>query len=243
MPNLTKFTWTDGTSDEISLTKIDDNFTAKYGRQKADLKELSIGEEVRSIESNAFKMCKNLEKVSMSPSVEKISVFAFAWCEKLTEIDLPRIRMEVECSKGTYIRTLCHDIGEKLGCGGCMESLLRTRVGGFTLADSRKLDEVEEIVRNDRMDEILIPTDRVFDQMREVRTREPYDRLAHNGSPVERDWLDAGAAGVTEAIFGKDEMVRLYDSRGIFVGVYRYEPVKERFRLEKMFYDPECPDK
>ena len=83
MPNLTKFTWTDGTSDEISLTKIDDNFTAKYGRQKADLKELSIGEEVRSIESNAFKMCKNLEKVSMSPSVEKISVFAFAWCEKL----------------------------------------------------------------------------------------------------------------------------------------------------------------
>lgn len=162
---------------------------------------------------------------------------------RITEIDLPRIRMEVECSKGTYIRTLCHDIGEKLGCGGCMESLLRTRVGGFTLADSRKLDEVEEIVRNDRMDEILIPTDRVFDRMREVRTREPYDRLAHNGSPVERDWLDAGAACVTEAVFGKDEMVRLYDSRGIFVGVYRYEPVKERFRLEKMFYDPECPDK
>ena len=77
--------------------------------------------------------------------------------------------------------------------------------------------------------------------MREVRTREPYDRLAHNGSPEERDWLDAGAAGVTEAVFGKGEMVRLYDSRGIFVGVYRYEPVKERFRLEKMFYDPECP--
>ena len=89
MSDHTKFIWTDGTSDEISLTKIDDNFTAKYGRQKADLKELIIGKDVRSIEANAFKMCKNLEKVDMSPSVEKISVFAFAWCEKLTEIDLP----------------------------------------------------------------------------------------------------------------------------------------------------------
>lgn len=106
MPNLTKFTWTDGTSDEISLTKIDDNFTAKYGRQKADLKELSIGEEVRSIESNAFKMCKNLEKVSMSPSVEKISVFAFAWCEKLTEIDLPEGLETISISAFTFCTSL-----------------------------------------------------------------------------------------------------------------------------------------
>ena len=47
---------------------------------------------------------------------------------QILEIDLPKVRMEVSCSKGTYIRTLCHDIGEKLGCGGCMESLMRTRV-------------------------------------------------------------------------------------------------------------------
>lgn len=43
---------------------------------------------------------------------------------QILEIDLPKVRMEVSCSKGTYIRTLCHDIGEKLGCGGCMESLI-----------------------------------------------------------------------------------------------------------------------
>ena len=46
---------------------------------------------------------------------------------RIIEMDLPRVRMEVSCSKGTYIRTLCHDIGEQLGCGGCMESLIRTR--------------------------------------------------------------------------------------------------------------------
>ena len=106
MSDHTKFIWTDGTSDEISLTKIDDNFTAKYGRQKADLKELIIGKDVRSIEANAFKMCKNLEKVDMSPSVEKISVFAFAWCEKLTEIDLPEGLDTISISAFTFCTSL-----------------------------------------------------------------------------------------------------------------------------------------
>src|SRR5699024_7295272 len=129
---------------------------------------------------------KTVERKSRKVSIRKI---------RITEIDLPRIRMEVECSKGTYIRTLCHDIGEKLGCGGSMESLLRTRVGGCALADSRKLGEVEEWVRSGRLHEILIPADRVFDRMREVRTSEPYDRFVHNGSPVELHGLDAGTAG------------------------------------------------
>ena len=52
---------------------------------------------------------------------------------RIIEMNLPRVRMEVSCSKGTYIRTLCHDIGEQLGCGGCMESLIRTRVSINTL--------------------------------------------------------------------------------------------------------------
>lgn len=177
---------------------------------------------------------KTVERKSRKVSIRRI---------RITEIDLPRIRMEVECSKGTYIRTLCHDIGEKLGCGGCMESLLRTRVGGFALADSRKLGEVEEWVRSGRLHEILIPADRVFDRMREVRTSEPYDRFVHNGSPVELHGLDAGTAGADGPAFEENEMVRLYDSRGIFVGVYRYDPAGKRFRPEKMFYDPDQPDK
>lgn len=64
---------------------------------------------------------------------------------QIKEVKLPRVRMEVSCSKGTYIRTLCHDIGEELGCGGCMEQLLRTRVSCFNLKDSLKLDEVRAI--------------------------------------------------------------------------------------------------
>ena len=60
-------------------------------------------------------------------------------------MELPRVTMTVSCSKGTYIRTLCHDIGAKLGCGGCMEALIRTRVGRFELKDSISLKELEKI--------------------------------------------------------------------------------------------------
>ena len=62
----------------------------------------------------------------------------------------------VACSKGTYIRTLCHDIGEKLGCGGCMEALMRTRVGRFELKDSISLKELEKIRDEERLGEYLV---------------------------------------------------------------------------------------
>lgn len=56
--------------------------------------------------------------------------------------------MKVHCSKGTYIRTLCHDMGEKLGCGAAMESLVRTKVGKFELKDAITLAQAEEAVKS-----------------------------------------------------------------------------------------------
>ena len=70
---------------------------------------------------------------------------------QVQEISLPYITFSVTCSKGTYIRTLCHDIGEKLGCGGCMEKLLRTRVDQFVLSDSLKLSEIEKLVKEGKI--------------------------------------------------------------------------------------------
>ena len=78
----------------------------------------------------------------------------------IEKIDFPHIVMTVTCSKGTYIRTLCHDIGEKLGTGACMEALLRTKVGKFELKDALKLSEIESIRDEGRIDEVLsIETD------------------------------------------------------------------------------------
>ena len=77
-------------------------------------------------------------------------------------MDLPRVRMEVSCSKGTYIRTLCHDIGEQLGCGGCMESLIRTRVSAFQIKDAKTLEEIGALKQEGMLEEILVPIDEMF---------------------------------------------------------------------------------
>ncbi|MDE7210641.1 MAG: tRNA pseudouridine(55) synthase TruB, partial [Lachnospiraceae bacterium] len=88
-------------------------------------------------------------------SIEILEAFADEWAEKT-------IRFRVACSKGTYIRTLCEDVGKKLGCGGCMKSLKRTRVSSFLEEDAHTLAQIEEICAAGRLAEILMPTDRLF---------------------------------------------------------------------------------
>lgn len=74
----------------------------------------------------------------------------------IAKIELPRVTMTVTCSKGTYIRTLCHDIGQKLGCGAAMESLIRTRVGRFKIEDAITLEQLEKFRDEDRLEEVVI---------------------------------------------------------------------------------------
>ena len=71
-------------------------------------------------------------------------------------------QLRVRCSKGTYVRTLCHDIGQALGCGGCMSSLRRVKAAGFTLADSIALETVQEAVDRGEGESLLLPVDTYF---------------------------------------------------------------------------------
>ena len=71
-------------------------------------------------------------------------------------------QLRVRCSKGTYVRTLCHDIGQALGCGGCMSSLRRVKAAGFTLADSVALEAVQEAVNRGEGESLLLPVDTYF---------------------------------------------------------------------------------
>ncbi len=70
--------------------------------------------------------------------------------------------LRIHCSKGTYVRTLCHDIGQALGCGGCMSSLQRIKAAGFTLADSVTLEAVQEAVDRGEGESLLLPVDCCF---------------------------------------------------------------------------------
>lgn len=87
--------------------------------------------------------------------------------------------LRVRCSKGTYVRTLCHDIGQVLGCGGCMSSLRRTVAAGFTLEEAVTLDRVQE-----EGEALLAPLDSLFRQHPAYRIRHPrVDALCRNGNP------------------------------------------------------------
>ena len=94
---------------------------------------------------------------------------------QILEIDLPKVRLEVSCSKGTYIRTLCHDIGEKLGCGGCMESLIRTRVSTFRIEDAKTLDEIETLKQEGKLAELLVPIDAMFPSYPKITVKDEWE--------------------------------------------------------------------
>lgn len=148
---------------------------------------------------------------------------------RILDMNLPRVRMEVSCSKGTYIRTLCHDIGQKLGCGACMEELVRTRVSRFTLADSLTLSQVQEMKDAGCLDEIIVPMDAMFSEYDAVTLKREFASFAYNGNIFM-------PKHITEKIELSDgKRVRVYDEDGQFIAIYKFEKEKWVFRVEKMF--------
>ena len=144
------------------------------------------------------------------------------------EIALPRVTMTVSCTKGTYIRTLCYDIGRKLGCGGCMESLLRTRVGQFELKDSLTLSEIEKQRDNGGLADHILAVDAVFLEYPALTMKEEFDKLVHNGNPFYRNQAEGDSPA-------QDSPVRVYDSQGRFIGIYALDRVKNVLKPQKVF--------
>ena len=99
-------------------------------------------------------------------------------------------QFRVRCSKGTYVRTLCHDIGQALGCGGCMSSLRRTKAGGYGLD---RAVTMEEIISMDDPVACLLPVDSVFDWLPRVTVHENQLRAIYNGAAVKASGLADGS--------------------------------------------------
>ena len=148
---------------------------------------------------------------------------------EILEVNLPVVKFRVECSKGTYIRSLCADIGEKLGCGGTMQSLVRTRVGEFRLEDALTLTQLQKMRDTDRLEEALLPTDRIFADFSEVHVEEKWRKLIDNGNA----FYPTQTLGKTVAPAG--EWVRVYREDGSFVGIYAYDETREWYKPVKIF--------
>ena len=149
---------------------------------------------------------------------------------EILEMDLPRVRMSVHCSKGTYIRTLCHDVGQKLGCGGCMDKLLRTKVGVFELADTLKLAEIDALAREGLVEDRIISVDELFEDYTKVWMKQEFDVVVHNGNRVKKRMFE-------DKLSSNAERLRVYDSKGEFIGIYEYSEERSDFKPVKMFYE------
>ncbi len=144
------------------------------------------------------------------------------------------VKLIVDCGRGTYIRTLLHDIGEIHGCGGSMKDLVRTRVGGFNVKDSLRLSQVEEYVRQGTIDNHITKIDDLFLSYPKVIVSNKYNKLIYNGNSFREEHLD----NLQEFIYDASQnniSVRVYDSDGVFIGIYSYKKKDKVFHTEKMF--------
>ena len=153
---------------------------------------------------------------------------------EIKKIELPYVRFSVTCSKGTYIRTLCHDIGEKLQVGGCMEELERTKVGHFLKEDAVTLDEVRQKMEQGEGAELFIPLDQIFAELPAVTVTDAKAWMSYNGNDLPERFL------LEKEEWTDGQEVRVYDSRKNFIGLYQYRAPKKLFHIKKMFLDPEA---
>lgn len=149
----------------------------------------------------------------------------------IIEISEDEIRMVVSCSKGTYIRTLCHDIGEKLGCGGSMKSLIRTRVSKFVIQDSLKLSNVEELRDSKSLDSYIIKIEDMFLECSKIVVTEEFTKFIYNGNIISKDML------LNKNLVGTTKQVRVYDYLNHFVGLYELQENDITYKPVKMFLE------
>ena len=172
---------------------------------------------------------------------------------EILNISFPLVRFRVVCSKGTYIRTLCQDIGQKAGCGGCMEHVKRTRVERFRAQDALTLSEIEKMQQEGRLPEVLVTVEDMFDCYPPVTVANRYRKAIDNGNSISPDMIllrDADRNGKcmeeTEKLQDEntgnvktEKRVRVYNEDGVFYGIYEYVEAEHRYKPYKMFLDRE----
>lgn len=139
-----------------------------------------------------------------------------------------RFKIVVNCSKGTYIRTLCTDIGKNLGCGAHMGTLLRTKVGPYTIEDSITLDILEQ--NKQQANQFLTPLEALFQKYEAVCIRDAYAKALSNGNSLPKEAFSSFSNEIKEGT-----IVRVYDTSHVFVALYVWNTSKKQWKVEKMF--------
>lgn len=164
-------TETDILPDEAEVMRVISGFVGEYMQTPPMYSALKVG---------GKKLCDLArEGITVEREPRRVTIHSLT-AERINEREYT---LDVRCSKGTYIRTLCADIGAKLGCGGCMKTLCRASASGFTLEDAHTLDRLENMSEAER-EACVFPVEHVFRNLPEVRLPEFFARLAHSGLEI-----------------------------------------------------------
>lgn len=177
---------------------------------------------------------KKLYELARSGKViERKPVFVDIYDIEILSMDLPRVTIRVHCGKGTYIRSLIADIGEKLSCGACMETLTRSRVGDFDIKDSYSLDEIKQLMQEDKISDVILDVETIFGGLEEFVMTPELSRLVINGNTLNAN--DLKRIGVDAESLSDGQRVRIYTAEKKFVGVYEYKKSSVILKVYKMF--------
>ena len=172
---------------------------------------------------------------------------------EIEEISIPEVCLRVRCSKGTYIRTLCHDIGGELGCGAAVRDLLRTEAAGWRLEDARTLSEIETLQSQGLLETVLVPVENVFSDLPARQTLPAADKKLQNGNALRSSEIvqeqgtcvhrrnsaqnrwETGCPQEENIVTDSLPRVRMYDSAGHFLAVYCFDESGSCYLPVKMF--------
>ncbi len=192
------------------IEKTINSFVGKYNQVPPMYSALKV---------NGQKLCDLARK---GVEIERKPREVFIYDIIIEKIDIPEVTMTVKCSKGTYIRSLCRDIGEKFNTGGTMKSLVRTRTGIFNIENAVRLSEISKCVADNNIASLIMPTDSFFNDYPAVNVSGRNEMLVKNGNMI-----------ILPEFKGNN--IKVYLSDGVFAGIYGYDEVSHSYKPRKMF--------
>lgn len=204
-----------------------DQIPPMYSALKVNGKKLyELAREGKVIERKPRRVCIHgidIMEISQIKSSEVLSD------ETLEGYQLVLVKMKVACSKGTYIRSLCRDIGTSLGTYGCMLSLVRSRVGAFNLDNALTMEDIETLRDEDRLERAVLSLEMALDQYESLHIHPEYKKKIDNGNPLPLE------AFVEEPDRIDGIKYKVYNAEGIFNAVYCFDEDKQLFMPDKFF--------
>lgn len=173
----------------------------------------------------AYDLARRGETVALRP--RKVQVYRVA----LLRYDPPLAEIEVECGRGTYIRSLAHDLGAALGCGAHLAALRRTRIGPFTAESALNEERLREVLADGSWRQVLQPTDAGLVSLPGLTVRAEAERDLRHGQAVR---LDAATTGSLPPLTDGRE-ARCYAEDGSLIGILRYDAATGAWRPRKIF--------